>query len=220
MPLHLISLPLKEAKKILFYHRTFKEYFRLKKESDILKARLVGFEEVVRENTRLEKLLQFKRKSIYSSVAASVIGRDPTLWHSTMIIDRGKKDGIQPGLPVVNALGVVGKIAEVSEHSSKVLLITDPQFSVAAMIQRERETALVSGSLQNVCHIRYINEEAQIQVGDIVITSKLSSLFPEGLMIGEIVRIEQNKQNLTQEGVLAPSVSLSQIEEVLVILNK
>lgn len=218
--LQVISIPFKEVKKILFYHRTFDEYFRLQKEMGFLKGRLIGFEEVVLENVRLEKLLSFKRNLIYSSVAASVIGRDPTHWHSTMIIDRGTKDGVALGMPVVNSFGVVGKIAEASENTSKVLLITDPQFSVAAMIKRLRETALVSGALNHICRVRYINEDAQVEVGDLVITSKLSSSFPEGLMLGEIIRVEQNEQNATQEGVLEPAVSLSQLEEVLVILNK
>ena len=86
LPVRVLSFPFKEAKKILFYHRTFDEYLRLNKQVDILKERLMGLEEVLRENNRLEQLLNFRRKLVYSAVAANVIGRDPSNWSATMII--------------------------------------------------------------------------------------------------------------------------------------
>ena len=219
IPIWFISFPVHEIKKILYYHRTFDEYKRLKEETDVLKARLVGLEEIVRENTRLENLLKFKRQLVYSSVVASVVGREPSYWNSTMIIDKGRADGIQQGMPVVNALGVVGKISEVSHRTSKVILLTDPQFSIAVLIQEPRESGLVSGTLQGVCRMKYIRDDAQIHVGDKVITSKLSSSFPEGLLIGEIISVKADHQRHTVECLVQPSVAFSQIEEVLVILN-
>lgn len=219
VPIRIISYPVHEIKKILYYHRTFEEYKRLREESNALKARLVGNEEVILENSRLENLLKFKRQLVYSSVVANVIGRDPSYWNSTMIIDKGTASGIQQGMPVVNALGVVGKIAEAGQDSSKVILLTDPQFSVAALIQGPRESGLVSGTLQGVCRMKYIRGDAKINVGDKVITSKLSSSFPEGLLIGEIISIDDQLNKTTVESLIQPSVAFSQIEEVLVILN-
>ena len=218
-PLRLFSLSIQEAKKVLYYHYTFDEYKRLKNENGVLKSRLIGLEEVIRENTRLEKLLEFKRHLIYSSVVASVIGREPSHWNSSLIIDKGADDGIKQGQPVVNALGVVGKITEVNRVTSKVIFLTDPQFSVAALIQRPRESGLVSGSLQGVCRLRFLNENADIQAGDKVITSKLSSSFPEGLYIGEISQIQKDPEDLSVECIIQPAVSFSQIEEVLVIFQ-
>lgn len=219
LPIRILSIPINEVKKLLFYHRTFDEYKRLNEETDVLKARLVGLEEVIRENTRLEDLLEFKRKLIYSSVVANVIGRNPSYWNSTMIIDRGRKDGIQQGMPVVSAAGVVGKIADVGYDTSKVILLIDPQFSVAALVQGPRESGLVSGTLQGVCRMRYLRNDAQIKVGDKVITSKLSSSFPEGLLIGEIISVHNGAEQPTVECTVQPSVAFSQIEEVLVILK-
>ena len=216
-PARILSSPFLELKKILYYHRTFNEYKRLKKEEDTLKARLVGLEEVVQENARLEKLLEFKRQLVYSTVTASVIGRNPSFWNSSLIIDRGRSDGVGIGMPVVNALGVIGKIAEVNGHSSKVLLLTDPQFSVAALVQRTRETGIVSGTLEGICRMRYVQGNAQVQVGDSVITSKLSSSFPEGLIIGDIIRVVEDPRTGSVECIIQPAVSFSQLEEVLVI---
>ena len=220
IPIKLFSTPILEIKKIIYYHRIFDEYKRLKQEVTVLKSRLVGLEEVIHENNRYEKLLEFKRKLLYSSEAANVIGRDPSQWNSTMIIDKGQQDGIRQGMPVVNASGVIGKIAEVGSRASKVILVTDPQFSVAALIQRTRDNGIVSGTLQGNCRLRYLNPETELQLGDKVITSKLSSSFPEGLIIGEISQIFENPNNSTFEYILEPAVSLSEIEEVLVILGK
>ncbi|OGX27272.1 MAG: rod shape-determining protein MreC [Omnitrophica WOR_2 bacterium RIFCSPHIGHO2_01_FULL_48_9] len=217
LPAQIISFPVRELKKLLYYHRTFAEYVRLSKEVNILKTRLVGLEEVVRENSRLEQLLRFKRNLIYASVPANVIGRDPANWNSSMIVDRGTKDGVSVGMPVVSAAGVVGRVAEVSPSMSRVILLTDPQFSVAALVQSPRESGLISGSLQGICRLRYVSSEASIQIGDEVITSKLSTSFPEGLLIGKIIGIKGTADNPAMEYVVQPAVSLSKIEEVLII---
>ncbi len=216
-PARILSSFLFEIKKIMYYHQTFDEYMRLRREVASLKRRLVGMEEIIRENTRLQKLLDFKRRLVYSSVTATVIGRDPSLWNSIIIIDKGSDDGIKVGMPVVNALGVVGKIGEVSKDKAKVILLTDPRFSVAALVKETRESVLVSGTLEGECRVKYIYPDANIKVGDIVITSKLSLSFPEGLLIGTIVERIENSSPTNIEYVLQPAVSFSQIEEVLVI---
>ena len=154
-------------------------------------------------------------------VAAVAMNCGPLLAQDsvTMVIDRGEEDGIRQGMPVVNAAGVVGKIAEVSRGMSKVILLTDPQFSVAALIQEPRESGVVSGTLKGVCRMKYIREDSQIHIGDKVITSKLSSSFPEGLLIGEVIAVNDNSKKPTVECLIEPSVGFSQIEEVLVILK-
>ncbi|MDP8211832.1 MAG: rod shape-determining protein MreC [Candidatus Zapsychrus exili] len=218
-PIRLISIPIKEAKKILYYHRTFDEYKKVKAQADVLSARLIGFEEVSKENSRLERLLEFKRRSIYSSVAANVVGRNPSHWNSSIIIDKGSRNGIKQGFSVVNSLGIVGKVLEVSENISKVMLIVDPQFSVAALVQRPRESGLISGTLQGMCRMRYLSEDVEILEGDKVITSKLSSSFPEGLLIGKVISVNQSLRDSSLECIVQPAVSFSQIEEVLVIVK-
>ena len=217
LPIRIISFPFQELKKILYYHRTFSEYMRLRREVNTLKARLISMDEISRENTRLSKLLEFKRSSVFSSVGANVIGRDPSDWNAMIIIDKGAKDKITVGLPVVSALGVVGKVAEVSPEMSKVILLTDPNFGVVAVSERSREVGLVSGTLQGMCRMKYIDAQAPLEVGEQVLTSKLSSAFPEGLLIGEVVSATTNSANKTLDCLIKPAVSLSQLEEVLVI---
>lgn len=213
-PIKLMSYPLYELKKILFYHRTFNEYQRLREEVDLLRNRLIGQEELVKENARLGKLLEFKRSLVFPAIAAQVVGRNPSYWNSTVIVDKGSLDGIEQGMGVVNDSGVVGKVSEVGESTSKVILLIDPTFSVAALVQRERESVLISGSLQGACQMRYINDDADIRLGDSIITSKLSESFPEGIMVG---RVAQIKGSGRRQYVIQPTVTLSQLEEVLII---
>ena len=217
-PTQFFSSPLIELRKIIYYHRIFDEYKHFKNENGTLKARLIGLEELARENARLGKLLDFKKSLVYSSVAANVIGRDPTRWDSSLLIDKGMDDGIKTGMPVVNTMGMVGKIIEAGQKTSKVILLTDPQFSVAALVERTRESGLVSGTLQGLCRLRYINEDADVQIGDKVITSKLSQSFPEGLLIGEIIGIEEHLSPSIGY-LIRPSIIPSEMEEVLVIIQ-
>lgn len=213
----ILSTPLLEIKKIIYYHKTFEEYKKLKKQVDVLKHRLIGLEEVIRENSRLESLLKMKRNLVFSSVVASVIGRAPSNWNSIMIIDKGSNDSIVVGMPVVNANGIVGKIVEVNDSTSKVMLLIDSQFSVAALVKRLSESVLVQGSLTGQCKLSYLNDDADVKLGDVIVTSKLSSSFPEGLIVGYISEVNRDSSDTSPRCIVKPAVTFSQIEEVLVI---
>lgn len=216
LPMRIISFPFLEFKKMLYYHATFEQNRQLVKEVGMLKARLTAMDEVVRENARLEKLLNFKEKS-YSGVAANVIARDLSNWNSAIVIDKGKRQGISVGMPVVDASGIVGKIIEVVEDRSKIILISDPSFSIAAMVERSREVGLVSGTLMGQCRMRYLSMDADVKIGDAVISSKLSSSFPQGMLLGTVVSIENPVGNPFPMYLIKPAAALSQIEEVIVI---
>jgi len=216
LPIRIIMVPINEVKKII-YHRIFNEYVKIRAENNMLKRRLVAMDELALENSRLEQLLGFKRRALFSSIPANVIFRDASNWNSSMVIDKGAADGLSVGMPVVNALGVVGKIAEVGKNKSKVILLTDPSFSAAAMVQRSREIGLISGSLRGMCRLRYLSDNADVQIGDLVVTSKMSSSFPEGLVIGQVVEVYPGGALPQPECVIRPAVALSQLEEVLVV---
>ena len=217
LPLKILSFPFQEIKKIISYHKTFREYQQLKREYETLKSRLVGLQEVLLENKRYEKLLDFRREFIFSSLVATVVGRDPSNWNAAMIIDKGKRDGLEVGLPVVSPLGVVGKIAEVTPTTSKVILLIDPNFSVAGLVQDSREGGLVSGTLQGICRMQYLSPAAEVKKGDTVITSHLSSSFPAGLLIGKVTAVYESQNSPGIECLVEPAVSFAQLEEVIVI---
>ncbi len=218
LPIKIITFPFLEFKKIIYYHASFEQNRQLVKEVGMLRARLTAMNEVVRENERLGKLLNFKEKS-FSGVAANVIARDLSNWNSAILIDKGKRSGIAVGMPVVNASGIVGKVVEVVANRAKIILISDPSFSIAAMVERSREVGLVSGTLTGHCRMRYLAAGADIKVGDEVISSKLSSSFPQGLVLGTVVAVENSPGNPFPTCLIKPSAPLSQLEEVIVILS-
>ena len=215
--MNLLSAPIDEIKKIIFYRRNYAEYYKYKKEAEGYKSRLLGMQEVVQENNRLQRILEFKKSLVYESTVANVIGRNPTYWNDFLIIDQGLKRGVNLGMPVITSSGVVGKIVEVGNISSKVILLTDPNFSVAAIVQRSRQQGLLSGSLKGLCRMQYLPLDTDIKIGDMIITSKLSSAFPEGLAIGEVVNIQRDQDGSLVECLIRPSVNFAGIEEVVVI---
>lgn len=217
--IQILLFPFQEIKKIVFYHKTYNDYEKLRKETDPLKQHVLLQEEAIRENERLRALLDLKQRSSFPSIAASVIMRDPTSWAAVVIIDKGSRHGVRQGMPVVTPRGVVGKIAEVGERISKVTLLTDPRFSVAATIERTREQGLVSGTLRGICRMQYLPVGADVKVGDTILTSKISSFFPPGLMIGMVVNVEESLSSPTLDCLVKPAAALSEIEEVMVVLS-
>ncbi len=216
-PMQWFDVPVFELKKLFFYRETYDEYLRLKKQAEALNARLIYLQETVEQNKRYAMISNFRLTQGYTSVVANVIGRDPSSWNDSLIIDRGQRDGLRVGMPVVSPLGVVGRIFEIGNSTAKVILVSDPSFSVAALVQRTRESGLLKGSLQGLCRLEYLTDRADVKVGDRVITSKLSSAFPEGILIGLVEDVQASENSHTVECLVDPVVDLSEIEEVIVI---
>lgn len=191
---------------------------KLQNDVGILRWRLFDLRELVQENTRLNGLLNFKQKSPLRLLAARVIGRSPDSWSSSVIIDKGRYNGIKPGMAVVSFQGLVGSIVESSQNSAKVLLINDPNQGVSSIVQRSRQEGLVSGTLGTNLIMRYLPDDADIVIGDIVVTSALSQLYPKGLLVGRIVNIGREFSGLNRYAVVKPAVDLSNVEELLVII--
>jgi rod shape-determining protein MreC len=133
------------------------------------------------------------------------------------MIDKGRVQGIRSGMPVINALGVVGKVAEVSQTSSKVILVNDPGFSVAVLNRRSREAGLLSGSLSGECRLSYLPADSDVEAGDELVTAKLSTTFPEGLLVGKVVEVYPAGGISDARARVTPAIDVSRIEEVLVV---
>lgn len=214
----LISLIKKEFSGIIFYHRNMVLAEKLNNQLELLRCRLFDLKELSQENARLKELLSFKQKSPLRLIAARVIGRSPDSWSAGVIIDKGRNNRIVPGMIVITPRGLVGKIAESEDTTSKVLLISDPSQGVFSIVQRTRQEGLIGGTLGGNLIMRYLPEEAQISIGDTIITSELSRVYPKGLLIGKVINIGQDLSGLCRYASVRPSVDLSSIEEVLIIV--
>jgi len=219
-PVSWLQVPAFELKKLFFYRETYEEYRRYKQQNEVLKARLIAVKENELARERFELIQSFRNNQNYSSILANVIGRDPSNWNASLVINKGKAEGVTVGQPVVSPLGVVGRIAEVGHNTAKVILVSDPSFAVAAVDQRSRENGLLTGTLQGMLHLQYLTDKADVKVGDPVVTSRLSTAFPEGIIIGRIEDVEAAENSNTVECLVEPVVDLSELEEVIVTTNE
>lgn len=217
-PLNLLTLISREISGLIFYHRNFIQNEKFKKEIDLLKHKLNALNEIYLENARLEKLFSLKQRSAYKVIAARVIGRSPDSWSSSIIIDKGSYNGIKRGMAVISYSGPVGRVIETQKYTSKILLISDPNLGISAIVQRSRQEGLVTGTLGTHLIMRYLSEESDIKVGDVIITSGLNPTYPKGLLIGSVVDLGKEFSGLSRYAIIKPVVNLSNIEEVLIII--
>jgi rod shape-determining protein MreC len=182
-----------------------------------LEQKLTDYQEAYVENLRLRRLVDFKNTIQAETIAAQVVLYDLTGWFQTLVVDKGVSDKVSPDLPVVNDEGVVGRILDVSDHYSRVLLITDPGSSVDAVVQRNRVRGILSGKDANGCVLRYVRGNLDVQVGDLIITSGKDGVYPKGLRLGVVQGIFKDPVDLFQRIEVRPVVRLSILEEVLVL---
>jgi len=217
--LSLIGLAQRELAGLFFYHRNMVKAEQAEEQIELLRSKLFDMREIYQENSRLKALLGFKQKSPHKLVAAKVIGRFPDSWASGVIIDKGRLNGISQNMAVINHIGLIGKVVETTPTTSKVLLINDPNQGISSIVQSSRQEGLISGSLGVNLVMRYLPDDALISVGDIIVTSELSQIYPKGLLIGKVIKIGYEFSGLNRFAVVKPAVDLANLEEVFVILQ-
>jgi rod shape-determining protein MreC len=175
--------------------------------------------EIELENRRLARLLDFQSDVPSRAVTARVIGKDASGLFDSFVLDRGERSGIRPGMAVVSADGVVGRIAQASPHASRVLLISDHNSGVDAIVQRTRARGIVEGALNRTCSMRYVKRGDEIDVNDVVVTSGLDRIFPKGILIGRVSGVTRKDFGLFQVAEVVPAVDFAKLEEVLVLVS-
>ncbi len=170
-------------------------------------------------NARLRNLLNFQKAPTHRVVAAEVISKDPSGWFKTVIIDKGRSDGLQKGLPVVLPTGIAGQVIEVSGRYAKVMLIIDRNSAVDALVQRSRARGIIKGASADQCRFEFVLRKHDVQIGDTVIASGLDGVYPKGLRIGRVSDLSERSSDIFYEITVTPFVDYEKLEEVLVILN-
>lgn len=191
----------------------------LQERLDLLTRMAEETQAVYDENARLRNFLNFQKIIPYTSIAAQVIGRDPSNWSNSIIIDKGSSNGINKSMAVMSARGLVGRIVESGKSSSKVLLITDPNLKVGITISRNRQGGVMVGRPGGRCKIIYISLDSDAKPGDKVITAGFGNVFPKGILIGEIEKVGREEGRLYKYAIVRPSQDLSKLEEVLCIIR-
>ena len=191
---------------------------RLKRDNASLIQEINRYREGYLENIRLQKLLALKERTNHHTIAAMVIGRDQTSIIKTILINKGTSHGLRLDLPVIADQGVVGRIVETSAHVSRVLLLIDENSNIDALIQENRIQGILQGAASLGCSLKYVAKTETVNVGNIIVSSGLSGLFPKGLLLGVVKNVEKTDSGLFQKIDVAPYVDFSRLEEVMVIV--
>jgi rod shape-determining protein MreC len=191
---------------------------RLKQKIARLEAQIVSLEEIKQENQRLRDLLSLRNNLPYTITIARVVSKEPSLWHSTFIIDKGLEQGILRKMPVISAEGLlVGIISEVGDNNSRVMLLQDPNYRVHSMVQRSRVTGVFEGRMNREGMLKYVPFDSDVQEGDVIITSGMGRIYPKGLPVGTVKRVSQPGTGMFLDIRIDITADLTRIEEVAVI---
>jgi len=182
-------------------------------ENTMLKERLA-------RTGRLDALWKMKERSSYPSIPAGVVGRDPTSWFRSLMVDAGTEDGAAKDMPAAEYSGLVGRVMKPYTFSSRVMLITHPGSSVSCIIERSRDTGILVGDGTATCRLDYVDKKADVKEGDLVITSGLDRVFPKGMPVGVVTEVNPDAPGIFQEVRVTPTADLAHIEDLLILVYK
>jgi len=183
-------------------------------------SELVELREIESDYERLAELLEYtSTREEQEFTTADVIDVDQSGQRRTITINRGTRDGIRVGMPVVTQQGLVGRVLTVSANAARVLLITDPTSAVSSRLQTNRIEGTVIGQLSGNLRLTFIPLNAEINEGDLVVTSGLGGNFPPDLVIGQVTSIRQFEFELYQEAQVRSLNDFSTLEFVLVVTS-
>lgn len=206
---HLMTLNELDAE----YHRLLLENKKLQAENDLLR----GLEE---ENIKLRATLDYRERSAFRLLPATVISRDHSVWWNTIKINRGSKEGIAPDMPVITDRGLVGKTTSVTDHLSVVMLVTDEDCKVAVKVEGTREQGIESGLRASTGDLQlcFLDKLADLKSGQKVYTAGVSGgIFPSGIEVGTVKSFQVRE--LDGQAILDPAADLNNLEDVFVIVG-
>jgi len=197
---------------------TTKDNEELRRENDALKLQVAQLQGKAAEADRLALLLNFRQSHTdVPMVAARVIGGSAGTASQTIELDRGERDGIRRNMGVITPDGVVGKVVEAYPNTAQVLLLTDKDSGVGAMLADSRIQSPVGGTGEPLLAMKYVPNDDSVSVGERVITSGMDRIFPRDLPVGTIAEIKSG--NPFKQIRIKPAANLQRLEEVLVLLT-
>lgn len=174
------------------------------------------------ENRRLRRLLQLRDELRGNLLSAQVIGKEvsPYFRVTRVVLDRGDRDHVRPGMPVLTADGLVGQIRRTYSKYADVLLTADKTSAIDVVVQRNGARGMLkgTGAEENyICQLEQLSRDDDVQPGDVVVTSGLGQRFPASILVGQIKEVTKREFGLYQEATVMPAVHFSRLEEVLIL---
>ena len=194
----------------------------LREELVRLELKVAQLEELQAENNRLREATGFRTGANLQLLPAEVIGRSPSPWMETLIIDKGEKDGLARNMPVISKEGVVGRLFRIGPNFSEVVLLTDSRDgnSMSGVIERTRDLVYIYGystGRKGYCLVKPSDLGVDIQVGDRILTSGASLYFPRNLLVGVVQEVRDHDDVFSREALMKPAVNFSRLEYVFVV---
>jgi rod shape-determining protein MreC len=197
---------------------TSRENERLHHENDTLKLQISQLQSKAAEADRLAALLNFRQAhQNVPMLGARVIGTSADTASQTVYLDRGERDGIRRNMGVITPDGVVGKVVESYRDTSQVLLLTDKESGVGAMLADSRIQSPVGGVGEPLLAMKYVPNDDTVNLGDRVVTSGMDRIFPRDLPVGVVSQIKAG--NPFKQIRIRPAANLERLEEVIVLLS-
>jgi rod shape-determining protein MreC len=198
---------------------TSRENERLKQENDSLKLEITQLRSKASEADRLAHLLNFSQsQEKVPMIGARVIGASPDANSAVIYLDRGQRDGIKKNMGVITPDGVVGKVIESYSDTAQVLLLTDRDSGVGAMIEESRLQSPVGGTGEPLLTMKYISNDDEVKIGEHIVTSGMDRIFPRDLPVGTIAEVKPGPPPFKYIRV-RPSAQIEKLEEVIVLLT-
>lgn len=192
----------------------------LKTKISELQNEIFSFQEQIKESNRLRELIKFGEEIQRKKVIARVVSWDSADDYKVIRINRGIKDGIKLQSVVTSHEGLVGYVYRLTDHYADVLTILDSNNRVDSVVERLRSHGILEGYSSGKCIMKYVNRTEPIILNDIVLTAGLGNVYPKGMKIGYISRIERESYGSTQHVEVTPLVNFSKLEEVIVLVQE
>lgn len=194
------------------------------KENIFLKKRILELEnelflkdEIAKENDRLKELIDFEKEIFPTKIISKVVSWNSSSEFRVLRINKGAKDGVLLQAPVITPLGLVGYVHRLTDNFSDILTIQDSNNHVDVSLERTRGQGILEGSADGIISLKYIPKSEAVIIHDMVITSGQGNIYPKGIRVGTVSKIEKDSYGVTQSIEIKPSVAFDKLEEVIVL---
>ena len=203
----------------IFLLHTRQDNLALVDENRRLQNQIAGMRETQQENVRMKRLLNFEERFKLQTVVARVTAKDVSTEFRAIRINRGESSGIRKNMAVMTDEGIVGRVLKTTTDTADVVTVLDLLSAVDAIDERSRARGVLEGLTDEVCQLRYTVRTDDIESGDILVSSGLGGIFPKGIPIGTVSRVNRKQFGITQEVEVRPSADFNRLEEVMVITH-
>ena len=174
--------------------------------------KLAKYREAYATYLHLEEELEFRKAVDFPPLTARVIGKDPSYWFQTIIVDRGENDGVMEGMVALTSYGIVGQVIQVSSNYCKILLANAPSSAIDVIVQKNRVRGILKGAGEDGYVLHYVLKNADVEKGDRIVTAGIGGVFASGIPVGIVSEVHRMKRGMFLQIEVEPSVDFQKLE--------